>query len=186
MTDRKPTAPGQYKMTVTVNEAQKLLAGEQVTVTLLRDDQPVAEGTPYNKASVLPDDLAAVICPDVVDPTPADALRALAGRGLIEVWVNASPESSFSEQTVTPERSLARARFVCVDFLAINTGSTHIVSGLLPVNDKNYATFYHSTTGTIFRRQCRASSDGVHFGNGVNGEKDSDVVMVPQTIYAIY
>ena len=77
MTDRVPGAPGQYTMTVSAEEAQKLLTGKSVTVTLVRNDQPLVEGTPYNKASVLPDDLAAQICPNVTDPTPADALRGL-------------------------------------------------------------------------------------------------------------
>lgn len=80
MTDRVPGAPGQYIMTVVASEAQKLLMGEDVTVTLKRDDQPLVEGTPYNKQSVLPDDLAAVICPDVTDPTPADALEGLTAK----------------------------------------------------------------------------------------------------------
>lgn len=77
MTDRLPGAPGQYIMTVAAAEAQKILTGEAVAVTLIRDDQPLAEGTPYNKQSVLPDELAAKICPNVPDPTPADALRGL-------------------------------------------------------------------------------------------------------------
>lgn len=77
MTDRQPGSPGQYKMTVDASESQKLLTGEPVTVTLTRDDQPLVEGTPYNKASVLPDDLAAKVCPEVTDPTPADALRGM-------------------------------------------------------------------------------------------------------------
>lgn len=77
MTDRVPGAPGQYKAVITGDELQKLQAGEQFTLTLTRDDQPVLEGTPYNKAAVLPDDLAALICPDITDPTPADALEAL-------------------------------------------------------------------------------------------------------------
>lgn len=75
MTDRVPGAPGQYTMTVSASEAQKLLTGEAVTVTLVRNDQPLVEGTPYNKASVLPDDLALILCPNASDPTPADALR---------------------------------------------------------------------------------------------------------------
>ena len=77
MTDRVPGAPGQYTMIVVASEAQKILTGEAVTVTLTRDDQPLVEGTPYNKQSVLPDDLAAKICPEVVDPTPADAFQGL-------------------------------------------------------------------------------------------------------------
>lgn len=80
MTDRQPGAPGQYIMTVNASESQKLMTGEPVTVTLTRDDQPIVEGTPYNKASVLPDDLAARICPSVTDPTPADALDGLTAK----------------------------------------------------------------------------------------------------------
>lgn len=77
MTDRVPGAPGQYILTIDASVAQKILTGQPVAVTLVRDDQPLVEGTPYNKASVLPDDLAEVICPDVLDPTPADAFRGL-------------------------------------------------------------------------------------------------------------
>lgn len=80
MQDRQPGAPGQYKATVTAAELQKLQAGEQFTITMVRDDQPVVEGTPYSKAAVLPDALAAIICPDVLNPTPADALSALLPR----------------------------------------------------------------------------------------------------------
>ena len=77
MTDRQPGAPGQYIMTVDASVAQNLLIGEPVAVTLTRDDQPLVEGTPYNKASVLPDELAAKICPDVMDPAPKDAFNGL-------------------------------------------------------------------------------------------------------------
>lgn len=80
MTDRIPGAPGQYTMTVDASEAQNLLIGEAVTVTLVRNDQPIVEGTPYNKASVLPDDLAAKVCPDITDPTPADALKGMTAK----------------------------------------------------------------------------------------------------------
>lgn len=77
MQDRQPGAPGQYKAIIDAAELQKLQAGEQFVITMTRDDQPLVEGTPYNKASVLPDDLAALICPDVLDPTPADAFEGL-------------------------------------------------------------------------------------------------------------
>lgn len=77
MTDRQPGAPGQYILTVSASEAQKILTGEPVTVTLARNDQPIVEGTPYNKASVLPDELARMLCPNVGDPTPADAFEGL-------------------------------------------------------------------------------------------------------------
>lgn len=79
MTDRVPGAPGQYKAVISAAELLKMQSGGQFTITMTRDDQPITVGTPYNKASVLPDDLAQTICPAVVDPTPADALRGLAG-----------------------------------------------------------------------------------------------------------
>ncbi len=77
MTDRIPGAPGRCKAVVTGQELQKLQAGEEFAITLRRDDQPIREGTPYSKASVLPDALAAKLCPGVQDPTPGDAFAAL-------------------------------------------------------------------------------------------------------------
>lgn len=77
MKDRQPGAPGQYKAVIAAAELQKMQTGEAFVITMTRDDQPLVEGTPYNKASVLPDDLAAIICPGVLDPTPADAFRGL-------------------------------------------------------------------------------------------------------------
>ena len=77
MNDRVPGAPGQYKAIITPAEQQKMQAGEPFVITMTRDDHPITEGTPYSKAAVLPDDLAAALCPDIPDPTPADALRAL-------------------------------------------------------------------------------------------------------------
>ena len=99
MTDRVPGAPGQYTMTVSAQEAQKLLTGEAVSVNLVRDDEPLVEGTPYNKQSVLPDDLAALICPSVVDPAPADAFRGVLAKRTVVIlgksnWTN-------NKQTVT-------------------------------------------------------------------------------------
>ena len=80
MQDRQPGAPGQYKAILSAAEFQKMQAGERFTITMVRDDQPVVEGTPYSKAAVLPDNLAAIICPHVLNPSPADALRALLPR----------------------------------------------------------------------------------------------------------
>ena len=77
MQDRQPGAPGQYILKISVEEVQKLLNSEECVVILTRNDQPIVEGTPLNKASFLPDDLAAEICPDIEDPTPADALKSL-------------------------------------------------------------------------------------------------------------
>ncbi len=73
MTDRRPGAPGRYQAMFTDGE----LAGKEFTVTLRRDDAPIAEGTPYNKANVLPDALASQLCPGMEDPAPKDAFAAL-------------------------------------------------------------------------------------------------------------
>ena len=77
MTDRVPGAPGRYTATITASDLQKLQAGETFNITLTRNDAPITEGTPYSKAAVLPDALASVLCPDVTDPSPADAFSAL-------------------------------------------------------------------------------------------------------------
>lgn len=77
MRDRVAGAPGQYSGVVTGGEFQKLQSGQPFNITLMRDDNPEVEGTPYSKAAVLPDDLAESLCPDIEDPTPADALKAL-------------------------------------------------------------------------------------------------------------
>ena len=82
MKDRVPGAPGRYKAVITAQEQQKLAAAVPFTITLTRDDDPIIEGTPYNKASVLPDSLAHLLCPGALDPTPADAIRALAEKDL--------------------------------------------------------------------------------------------------------
>ncbi len=80
MKDRVPGAPGQYTASVTAGEFAKLENGKSFSITLMRDDHPLVEGTPYSKAAVLPDEVAAALCPGVEDPTPADAFKALAGR----------------------------------------------------------------------------------------------------------
>lgn len=77
MQDRQPGKPGQHKATLTAAEFQKMQTGQQFTITMIRDDQPIVEGTPYSKAAVLPDAVAESICPGVNNPTPADAFRAL-------------------------------------------------------------------------------------------------------------
>lgn len=77
MTDRVPGAPGQYRATVSSEEFSKLQNGEAFTITMVRDDAPLTEGTPYSKAAVLPDSVANKICPDIQDPSPADAFAGL-------------------------------------------------------------------------------------------------------------
>lgn len=145
MTDRRPGAPGQYKMTVDPSVAQRILTGEPVTVTLERDDQPIVDGTPYNKASVLPDDLAAKICPSVVDPSPADAFAGLIPRRpeitlLASAWIGAQAPYTQSfridgiRETDTPHygvvfsadnavRVREKDAFACIDDLETGNGS---------------------------------------------------------------
>lgn len=78
MKDRVSGAPGQYSAVVTGANFQKMQNGEPFSITLVRDDKPEVAGTPYNKASVLPDDVASKLCPGVEDPSPADAFGSVA------------------------------------------------------------------------------------------------------------
>ena len=80
MTDRVPGAPGRCKAVVADEELQKMQSGKEFAITLRRDDQPIKAGTPYSKAAVLPNDVAAALCPDIADPTPAQAFAALHNR----------------------------------------------------------------------------------------------------------
>lgn len=104
MKDRIAGAPGRYTAVVTGGEYQKLLSGQPFAITMTRDDKPVVEGTPYSKAAVLPDELATLLCLDIADPTPADALRALsvgkapAGYGL-GTYTNEVPENDLNKAT---------------------------------------------------------------------------------------
>lgn len=77
MKDRFPGKPGQCRATITAEELQKLQNGDEFVITLVRDDQPIVEGTPYSKATVLPDELAVQICPGQDDPAPKDAFASL-------------------------------------------------------------------------------------------------------------
>lgn len=77
MTDRKPGIPGRWKANITAEELEKMNAGQDFNIVLTRNDEPVTPGTPYNKAAVLPDDLAQKLCPGALDPAPRDAFEAL-------------------------------------------------------------------------------------------------------------
>lgn len=78
MKDRVSGAPGQYSAVVTGADFQKMQKGEPFSIKLLRDDKPEVQGTPYSKASVLPDNVANKLCPGIEDPSPADAFGAVA------------------------------------------------------------------------------------------------------------
>lgn len=77
MKDRISSNPGRYSAFIPADNFEALQNGEEFEINLVRNDEPEEEGTPYNKASVLPDDVAAAVCPDIEDPTPADAFREL-------------------------------------------------------------------------------------------------------------
>lgn len=77
MKDRISRKPGRYTATVPGEDIPDLQAGKPFSITLTRDDDPEVIGTPYSKAAVLPDSLAEEICPDVEDPTPADAFNGI-------------------------------------------------------------------------------------------------------------
>lgn len=77
MRDRVPGAPGKYKAQISQEEFYKMEGGEPFSLKIVRDDDPKDEGTPINKETLLPDDVAAAICPEVEEPVPADALIAL-------------------------------------------------------------------------------------------------------------
>lgn len=77
MKDRIPGSPGRYSARLPVGELEKMQNGEPFAITLIRDDEPIVAGTPYSKAAVLPDALAQKLCPNIADPSPADAFAAL-------------------------------------------------------------------------------------------------------------
>lgn len=80
MKDRVSGAPGQYSAVVTGADFQKMQSGEPFSITLVRNDKPEVIGTPYSKVAVLPDEVANKICPDLEDPSPADAFNAVANQ----------------------------------------------------------------------------------------------------------
>lgn len=106
MTDRVPGAPGRCKGTVTAEELQKLQAGKEFAITLRRDDLPIKEGTPYSKASVLPDALAAKLCPEVPDPAPKDAFAALQAQKADTVRRRTGTAVALPDAACTPLKGL--------------------------------------------------------------------------------
>ena len=106
MTDRIPGAPGRCKAVVTDGELQKMHAGEEFAITLRRDDAPIKEGTPYSKAAVLPDAVAASLCPGAQDPTPGDAFAALQSQKADTVRRNAGPGITLCNAAHTPLKGL--------------------------------------------------------------------------------
>lgn len=80
MKDRIARNPGAYKAMIPANSIEAMQNSDEFEIFLSRNDDPVEDGTPYNKESVLPDDLAEFIGVENEndgDPTPADAFRGL-------------------------------------------------------------------------------------------------------------
>lgn len=90
MVDRKPT----YRNRITLTYAD----GRQETATWAYADNPLVEGTPLSKATLMPDDLAAMICPGVTDPTPADGMDGLR-RGAGWWYTAVLPRSGWAADT---------------------------------------------------------------------------------------
>ena len=83
MKDRISGSPGRFNAVVSAEDFRKMETGKEFFITLIRDDAPIEDGTPYNKETVLPDDVAESIGvqnKNDGNPTPADAFRELSAR----------------------------------------------------------------------------------------------------------
>ncbi len=128
MKDRVSRSPGQYKAVIN---------GVESVITLTRDDQPEVEGTPYNKESVLPDDVANDLCPGIDDPTPADAFRKIK-EGLDRLTITEDeselqkPLSVASGGTGATDADAARANLGAAP-TSHNHSASNITSGTLAI-----------------------------------------------------
>ena len=68
MKDRVSRNPGAYKAMIPAGGLEALQNSQEFEIFLKRDDDPEVEGTPYNKESVVPDDVAEAVCPGFKDP----------------------------------------------------------------------------------------------------------------------
>lgn len=124
MTDRIPGAPGRYQGNLSADALEKMQAGEPFSITLTRDDAPIVEGTPYSKAAVLPDELAAKLCPGVADPAPKDAFAALyqivdrgkSGNWHYRKWSNGVAECWSSVITLEYQGTRCLSRWLTLPF----------------------------------------------------------------------
>ena len=186
MQDRIPGAPGQYLFKISADEIQKLMNAEECVVVLERDDQPVVEGTPLSKATFLPDDLAAELCPEVEDPTPADALRYLNRKSSMKLlWENASPGSTFDAQTISLDLS---GYDFCEIFYHGVLNDTGYDTRRLPVG---YSVWMYVEWNARYVRKATVRTTGVEFGAGYGANFGSSTVQedtrscIPLAIYGI-
>ena len=186
MQDRIPGAPGQYLFKISADEIQKLMNAEECVVVLKRDDQPVVEGTPLSKATFLPDDLAAELCPEVEDPTPADALRNLNRKSSMNLlWENASPGSSFAPQTISLDLS---GYDICEIFYRGVLTDSGYETRRVPIG---YSTWMYIEWNARYVRKATVMTTGVEFGAGYGADFASTTMQpdstagVPLAIYGI-
>lgn len=57
MTDRESRYPGRYRAVMSASDVAQMQAGNQFSITLVRDDDPIDPGTPFSKETILPDSL---------------------------------------------------------------------------------------------------------------------------------
>lgn len=143
MKDRVPGAPGQYQAVLSAEDFTKLQRNEPFTITLTRDDQPIVEGTPYSKASVLPDEVATKICPNIEDPSPADAFEALATnkQNIATYHYDGAPvvaDVAAWLDTVLAVMPNHSAVTVSGDFF----NGSHVAYGILYKNNNDWASLY--------------------------------------------
>ena len=125
MTDRIPGAPGQFQAVMTADALAAMQEGLPFTITLTRDDQPVVEGTPYSKAAVLPEELGKALCPNIEDPTPADAFASL----LPKSGGQLTGPLTLSWQNLTGFRALNGVKMGAFRFNENTTCSIHNITG---------------------------------------------------------
>lgn len=102
MTDRVPGRPRRYKITLEDSGAGTVIYG-----VIEYADEPVTVGTPINKETMLPDALAAMICPDIADPTPANALDGLR-KGAGWLYTAVFPRDGWAADTSAPGYSYSQ------------------------------------------------------------------------------
>lgn len=206
MTDRQPGAPGQYRMTPDASTVQKFLTGETITVTLERDDQPVVEGTPYNKASVLPDELAKVLCPDILDPTPADALGALYKaqekngeivkqnkediKNIKEkefkklLWRNASPGSTFAEQEIVFDYTGYSLLLIYAN-ADTNTDTRVFVVADAEPETRYRISYITNSFGSYYSRTIAVTETGLRISDGNASGETNNNRCIPVEVYGL-
>lgn len=82
MTDRESRYPGRYRAVMSASDVAQMQAGNQFSITLVRDDDPIDPGTPFSKETILPDSLIEYLGLELDQiHTPAEFLQELAAQG---------------------------------------------------------------------------------------------------------